>query len=168
MHTHMVRDWRVDEPFQFFVQKTAGKRFEDDRCSLITFTTDELNRWRHSATIASPNGDEKSQRSVSTIGGGGGGLLSGKLQRQRSRATETGPLSALAWNKRRQLKVPEPGQGDGVWGQLRDTYFLAEGSEQEREATFDKLQGRLGMLVFGKTQNEALADFRQAFAGRGR
>jgi len=148
-HTHMVRDWRVDEPFQFFVQKQPGSAPNTTDARYYIYDR-ELNRWRHSATIASPNGDDKSQRSVSTIGGGG---LASFLENFSGKDRESPKLALYRlWlgTSVDNLKCLNRAQGDGVWGRLHDAYFLAEGGEQERQAMFEKLQGRFGSPVFGE------------------
>ena len=40
--------------------------------------------------------------------------------------------------------------GDGIWGQLHDSYFLAEGGKSELDAVFAKLEKNYGKPVFGK------------------
>lgn len=148
-HTHMIWPWRADEPFQFFVQKQSGSAPHTTDARYYVYDR-ELKRWRHSATIASPNGDEKSQRSVATIGGGG---LASFLENFSGKDRERPKLAIYRlWlgTSIDNLKCLNQAQGDGVWGQLQDAYFLAEGSEQERQAIFDKLKGRLGTPVFGE------------------
>jgi hypothetical protein len=148
-HTHMLWDWRAGDTFQFFVRKQPGT---------ATGTTDtryyvydrRSKRWRHSATITSPNGDKKSEASVATIGGGGlASFLENFVGKDRDvpklalyrlwLGTEVGALKCLTL-----------AQGDGTWGQLHDAYFMAEGRGKELGTLYRKLRGQYGEPVFGR------------------
>jgi hypothetical protein len=47
------------------------------------------------------------------------------------------------------MKCLTEAQGDGVWGQLHDAYFLAEGGSQELNTLYAKLKQQYGEPVFG-------------------
>jgi hypothetical protein len=52
------------------------------------------------------------------------------------------------------MKCLTRAQGDGIWGQLHDAYFLAEGDGQRLTALYDKLQKRYGKPVFAAQGKE--------------
>ncbi len=148
-HTHMLWDWQVGETFQFFVQKHPGpaKGATDTRY----YVYDRRSRaWRHSATIRNPNGDQKSERSVMTIGGGG---LVSFLE---NFVGKDGTVPKLAlyrlWlgTQVNAMTCLSRARGDGVWGQLHDSYFLAEGERKELGKLFVALEKRYGKPTLGQ------------------
>ena len=40
--------------------------------------------------------------------------------------------------------------GDGKWGKLHDTYFLAEGDAEQLKAVFSKLENKYGLPIMGE------------------
>jgi hypothetical protein len=48
------------------------------------------------------------------------------------------------------MKCLTRASGDGVWGQLYDSYFLAEGNPKELKGAFFKLERNYGKAVFGE------------------
>ena len=69
-HTHMLWDWKVGDTFQFFVRKQPAAASGATDAAYYIFDR-KAKKWRHSATITCPNGDQKTAASVATIGGGG-------------------------------------------------------------------------------------------------
>ena len=65
-HTHMLLPWKSGDTFQFFVQKQPGT-IRDTTDTRYYFREGNQAKWRHAATISSPNGGKSS---VATIGGG--------------------------------------------------------------------------------------------------
>jgi hypothetical protein len=148
-HTHMLWDWKTDDTFQFFVEKTPGavKGTTDARYYIYDRPS---KKWRHSATITSPNGDEKTEASVATIGGGG---LASFLENFMGRDRDIPKLALYRlWlgPDAGAMKCLTQAQGDGTWGQLDDAYFLAEGESHELHALFAKLEKRYGKPAFGQ------------------
>lgn len=158
-HTHMLWDWQAGETFQFFVRKqpsdepgtTAARYYVYDRAA---------KKWRHSATIVSPNGDKRSQAAVSTLGGGG---LVSFLENFLGRDKKT-PKIALyrLWlgTEVERLTCLTRASGDGIWGQLDDAYFLAEGDHEELNAVLARLKDKYGEPVFAR-QGEKLDPIRE-------
>ena len=148
-HTHMLWNWKTGEIFQFFVQKQPGE---------IAGTTDTRyyifdrasGKWRHSATITSPNGGKPS---VATIGGGLNSFL--ENFRNTDRAEPKLALYCL-WlgSSPDNLKCLTRAHGDGTWGQLHDCYFLAEGDTAKLTAVFAQLEPKYGRPVFGGNGKE--------------
>lgn len=147
-HTHMLWDWKVGETFQFFVRKQPGARPGTTATRYYLYDR-QRKQWRHSATITSPNGDKKSERSVATIGGGG---LVSFLENFLGRDKDI-PKIALyrLWlgTDVDHLKCLTRATGDGIWGQLHGAYFLAEGDAKKLDAAFAQLKDTYGVPVYG-------------------
>ena len=144
-HTHMIWDWKVEQKFQFFVQKQPGAKPDttDTRYYIYDHAT---RKWLHSGTITSPNGGKIS---VSTIGGGLNSFLENFEGKDRN-----SPKLALyrLWLGKNitSMNFLTRSGGDGIWGQSRDSYFLAEGSKEELNAVYAKLEKNYGKLVICK------------------
>lgn len=146
-HTHMLWDWQVGETFQFFVRKQPGfaPGTTDTRYYIYELGS---KKWRHSATITSPNGDKKSTASVATIGGGGLGSFLENFGGKDQDVPKLALYRLWLGNKVDEMKCLTQAQGDGTWGQLHDAYFLAEG--KHLDALFEKLKEKHGAPVFGR------------------
>jgi hypothetical protein len=148
-HTHMPLNWKAGDTFQFFVQKSPGAVKGNTDARYYIYDR-QAKKWRHLATIASPNGDNKTQVSVATISGGG---LASFLENYLGKDRDVPKLAVYRlWlgNDLRTMKPLVKAVGDGTWGQLHDTYFLAEGNSQELKTIFAKLQKKYGKPVFGE------------------
>lgn len=148
-HTHMNWNWQPAELFQFYVHKQAGMSPGTTDARYCIFDR-ASKKWRHSATITSPNGDAKSEASVATIGGGG---LASFLENFSGKDRDLPKLALYRlWlgTKPDDLKPLTRAQGDGAWGQLDDCYFLAEGSSQALDALFDQLKPQHGAPIHGQ------------------
>lgn len=148
-HTHMLWDWQEGVTFQFFVQKKPGS--SPDTTAAAYFIYDgKAKKWRHSATIECPNGDKNSERAVATLGGG---ALVSFLENFLGKEKDV-PKVALyrLWlgTDIDHMKCLTEAAGDGKWGKLNDTFFLAEGDTDRLEATFEKLKGKYGAPEFGR------------------
>lgn len=147
-HTHRLCDWQLGQTFRFFVSKEKGaeKDTTDLRYSIYDPAT---KKWIPCATISSPNGDEKSARSVALLGGGLVSFLENFSGKQREV-----PKLALyrLWLGKsvKELKCLTRAEGDGKWGRLHDAFFLAEGGEKELEAVFASLKEGYGDPVVAK------------------
>jgi hypothetical protein len=152
-HTHMLWDWKVGDTFQFFVRKKPGKEANTTDAQYYVFDR-EKNAWLDSGTITSPNGDAKSESSVTTIGGGG---LASFLENFRGRDKDVPKLALYRlWlgTGPDNLKCLTKATGDGTWGELGDAYFLAEGEKSKLDAVFDSLKEKYGSPVFGEKRGE--------------
>ena len=143
-HTHMIWPWQPGETFQFFVQKQPGDKpgTTDARYYIIDRAT---GKWRHSATINSPNGDKSG---VGTIGGTVASFLENFLGTNKEEAKLAlyrlwlGPAVD-------SMKCLTRAGGDGQWGEMHDSYFLAEGDTAKLDAVFAKQEAAYGKPVFG-------------------
>ena len=146
----MIWPWKTNETFQFFVQKQPGSDTNSTDARYYIFDR-AAGKWRHSATISSPNGGK---RSVATLGGGVNSFLENFLGRDREL-----PKLALyrLWlgpsvDKMKCLTIAH---GDGTWGQLHGAYFLAEGNTAALNAVFAGLEKEYGKPVFGAKGKES-------------
>ncbi len=146
-HTHMPWDWKEGETFRFFVQKQPARNPDEIDARYYIYDPKQ-KKWLHAATITSPKGGQKS---VGTIGGGLNSFLENYLGKDRDV-----PKIALyrLWlgPAADKMKCLTRAEGDGVWGQLHDAYFLAEGAPKKLDAAFSKLAKEYGKPVFGGKQ----------------
>ena len=143
-HTHMIWPWKTNETFQFFVQKQPGSETNTTDARYYIYDR-SAGKWRHSATITSPNGGK---RSVETLGGGVNSFLENFAGRDRE-----SPKLALyrLWlgPSLDEMKCLTIARGDGKWGELHGAYFLAEGDTNALNTVFADLEKECGKPVFG-------------------
>ncbi len=147
-HSHMPWDWKVGDTFQFFVRKQPGAAAGTTDAAYYIFDR-KAKKWRHSATITCPNGDKKTEASVATIGGG---AVASFLENYLGKDRDIAKLALYRlWlgNDLSTMKSLTRAQGDGIWGQLHDAYFLAEGGNKQLATLYGQLQKRYGKPVFG-------------------
>lgn len=149
-HTHMVLNWKHGETIQFFLRKQPGPTpgTTDTRFYLC----DPTNKWRHLATINSPDGSRNRGKTFtevcSWIENFAGvpmatpkialyGLWIGASPDGMKHVTRTGGES-----------------GSGRWGQIQGTYFLAEGSQEQLDVAFATLAPKYGQPVYGTDGKE--------------
>ena len=138
-HTHMIWPWKVDETFQFLVEKRPGKFADTTDTRYFIFDPAEKH-WRAVATISSPNGGHKD---VATIGGG----LNSFLENFAGRDRELPKLALYRlWLGKSvdRLHCLTRAGGDGKWGTLHDCYFLAEGDKEQLDNVFARLEAKYG------------------------
>jgi len=143
-HTHMIWRWKEGETFQFFVRKQPGA--EADTTDTRYYIYDRTRKkWLHSATISSPNGGNKS---VTTLGGG----LNSFLENFSGQDKDVPKLALyrlwLGKSISSMTYLTQAG-GDGIWGELHGSYFLAEGDKEKLDAVFARLEKDYGKPVFG-------------------
>ena len=144
-HTHMPWPWNLGSPFQFFVHKLPGKTPDTTDTSYYIYDRFQKS-WLHSATIANPNDGKKS---VATIGGGLNSFLENFTGEDRAV-----PKLALyrLWlgPSVEKMKCLTRADGDGIWGQFRDAYFLAEGDPAALNDVFARWKKKYGQPVMGE------------------
>lgn len=148
-HTHAPWDWRTGETFQFFVRKQPGAAAGTTDARYYVYDR-RAKRWRHSATITSPDGDKKSAASVATIGGGG---LASFLENFTGKDREAPKLALYRlWLGKGpgDMKCLTAARGDGAWGRLHGAYFLAEGRGKELESLYRRLRKQYGESVVAR------------------
>jgi len=147
-HTHMLWNWKLGDTFRFFLRKQPGST--PDTTDALYYVFDRsTKKWRHSATIASPNGDAKSAPSVMYVGGGGlASFLENFLGKDRA-APKLALYRLWLGSDAGHLQCLTHADGDGTWGQLDKAYFLAEGARKQLDALFVSLENQHGKPVLG-------------------
>ena len=146
-HTHMLWPWKLDETFRFFVQKSPGKVPDTTDARYYIFDPSH-NKWLHGATINCPDGGKTS---VATIGGGLNSFLENFMGQDRN-APKIALYRVWLGTSAINLKALRRATGDGIWGELHDAYFLAEGSKSALNDTFSQLEKRYGKPAYGERQ----------------
>ena len=123
-HSHYDYDWKLGKTYRYYVTKKQDKTGEN---TLVTvyFYDDGARRWVEEATISCPN---DSGVSVKTFGGG----LNGFLENWTGQGRPTAKLALyrmwLGTSPKDLAPVTEAG-GDGKWGVMNGSYYLAEGDQ---------------------------------------
>ncbi len=143
-HTHMLWPWKERQTFSFLVRKQPGKEPGTTNASYFIFDRTR-SVWRHSATITSPDGGKPS---VATMGGG----LNSFLENFAGRDKQVPKLALYRLWLGPRLDLLKPltrARGDGLWGQMHDAYFLAEGDREKLTDLFSALEPIYGKPVIG-------------------
>ncbi len=143
-HTHAIWPWKVGETFQFFVRKQPGTAPDTTEARFYVLDG-KAGGWRHLATITSPNGGHKS---VETFGGG----LNSFLENFAGREKDVPKLALYRLWLGPSVETLRPltrARGDGLWGVLNDSYFLAEGDRAKLDAVFRDQEKTYGKPDFG-------------------
>jgi len=143
-HTHMLWPWKTNETFQFFVQKQPGSQPDTTDTRYYVYDR-EKRQWIHSATIQNPNGGEPS---VSTISGGLNSFLENFLGGDKG-VVKLALYRLWLGPTVDRLQCLTRDQGDGIWGELHNAYFLAEGDKAELDHIFAKLPTEYGTPAYG-------------------
>ncbi len=142
-HTHMIWPWKVGETFSFYVTKTPGAT---DTTDVSYYVYDCLTKkWIHSATIQCPNGGHDS---VTNLTGGGIDSFLENFSGQDKSAARLALYRLWAGTSPETLKPLTHGKGDGQWGVMHDSYFLANGSQQNLDAACIPLREKYGKPQF--------------------
>ena len=143
-HTHMLWPWKERETFSFFVQQRPGAKAGTTDARYFVFDRGR-KAWRPSATITCSDGGK---RSVTTLGGG----LNSFLENFAGKDKDVPKLALYRlWlgPSLDRMKGLTRAKGDGLWGQLHDSYFLAEGDAEKLEVVFASLEADYGKPSFG-------------------
>ncbi len=144
VHTHMIWNWNLGQTFRFFVRKHPSKGPNYTSTDYFIYDPSQQS-WRLSASIDSP---EDKGKSVQTIAGGLCSFLenfAGKNKDIAKIATYNLWLGHTPKDMKRLREVV----GDGTFGKLGDSYFLAEGSAENLANAFSQLAPRYGQPLFG-------------------
>ncbi len=143
-HTHMLWPWKVEETFQFFVRKQPGPKPDSTACRYYVYDR-ETKKWRHSATIVSPNGGKKC---VATLGGGMNSFLE-NFSGQDREVPKLALYRLWLGTSIDTMKCLTRAVGDGKWGELHGAYFLAEGDDAKLATVFAGFEPKYGKPDFG-------------------
>lgn len=143
-HTHLNYAWEIGKTYKYFVKKDQDSTGANTLTKLYFFD-DKLHRWVHQATISNPNDGHVS---VKTFGGGLNAFLENWMGEERQK-----PKLALyrLWtgNSPSELENVTACTGDGNWGILNNTFYLAEGETDALAPIFSKYQGKGSGPVHG-------------------
>ncbi|HTQ10334.1 MAG TPA: DUF3472 domain-containing protein [Fimbriimonadaceae bacterium] len=123
-HTHLDYDWQLGKTYQFYAVKRQDASGANTLCT-VYFYDDGLKKWVSEATIASPN---NGQESVKTFGG----MLNSFLENWSGQEREKPKLCLYRlWlgTKPSDLTEVTESSGDGKWGVLNHSFYLAEGED---------------------------------------
>jgi hypothetical protein len=153
-HTHMLWNWQVGETFRYFVQKVPGAKAGTTDARYFIYDA-AAQRWRHSATITSPNGEAASAKSVATLGGGG---LCSFLENFGGNQEAEVPKLALyrLWlgTEPSKLQCLTEVAGNRQWGKFGDCYYLAEGTDARLDEVFARWKEHYGVPVRGESNQK--------------
>lgn len=129
-HTHLDYEWPLKKTFRFYVTKTQAAK--DETLCAMYFYDEGKKVWVHEASIASPN---EGKASVATFGG----MLNSFLENWSGRERDTPKLALYRlWvgTSPKDLTFINKAVGDGKWGVLDDSFYLAEGDDAKLAALF--------------------------------
>lgn len=150
-HTHLDYGWKVGRVYRYYVTK------EQDATGANTLTRtyfyDEgLRKWVHEATISNPNDGHES---VTTFGGMLNAFLENWSGQERAKPKVAIYRLWLGTSPRDLVNVTEA-RGDGNWGVLNDTFYLAEGDEDALATVFEQAKKPGTEVVRGKEDRSTL------------
>ena len=150
-HTHLDYHWETGKIYRYYATKEQDAT-QANTLTRLYFYDDKARKWVHEATISNPNNGDVS---VTTFGGGLNAFLE-----NWSGQDKTKPKLALyrLWvgTSPHDLKNVTEGVGDGNWGVLNDTFYLAEGDDAALAPAFD-LAKKDGKVTRGDKRNTVLS-----------
>lgn len=133
-HTHLDYAWPLDKTYRFYATKSTTGSSTYTR---LYFYDELLGTWVHEATIANPtNGNV----SVTSFGGGLNAFLENWSGEERAKPKLALYRLWIGTNPHDLVNITE-GAGDGKWGVLDDTFYLAEGDADALAPIFAKAAG---------------------------
>jgi len=135
-HTHLDYNWTLGKTYRYYVTKEQDAKKENTLTKLY-FEDDHLHKWVHEATISNPNDGHVS---VETFGG----MLNAFLENWSGKDREKPKLALYRlWvgNSPKDLVPVTDATGDGKWGVLNGSFFLAEGADADVDALLAKGKG---------------------------
>jgi hypothetical protein len=150
-HTHLDYDWKLGTTYRYYVTKVQDAAAANTltRC---WFFDEGKKKWVHEATISSPNDGHPS---VPTFGGMLNAFLENWSGQERAK-----PKLALyrLWvgDSPAHMQNVVEASGDGNWGVLKDTFYLAEGDEEALAPIFAAADKSAAPPVRGKADRSTL------------
>jgi len=132
-HTHLDYDWKLGGIYRYYATKeqdATGK----NTLTMLYFYDEGFHKWVHEATISNPNDGHVS---VKTFGGSLYAFLENWSGQERTK-----PKLAIyrLWvgSSPTDMENVTTARGDGNWGVLGDTFYLAEGDPSALQPIIDK------------------------------
>ena len=141
-------DWQVRKTYRYFVVKRQSPK-EDVTLTSAFYYDDDQKQWVYSATIASPN-----LAGHGGIGGFGGGL-NAFLENFGGQEKDQPKLALYRlWMGTSPQSLSEVTQatGDGTWGILNNSFFLAQGHDDATRPIINGAQIGDVQPTFGKSE----------------
>jgi hypothetical protein len=134
-HTDLDYPWQLGKPFRFAVSKEPD-RFGENTLVTFYFFDASLNHWVLQAALSAPNGDKDSVRYFLRPN------MNSFLENFAGRQLELPKLCLYrlwAGTAPENLVFLRKAKGDGPWGVLNDSFYLAQGKDP---AALDALLAR--------------------------
>jgi len=132
-HTHLNYKWEKGKVFKFAVTKQQDKS-DQNTLAAFYFYDEKLKKWVHEATISSPTDGKDCVRYF-------GGSMNSFLENWSGKQREVPKLCLYrlwAGTAPDNLKFLRKGKGDGHWGALNGSYYLAGGDDAALDAIIAK------------------------------
>jgi hypothetical protein len=159
-HTNLDYHWKIGETYRYYVTKVQDATGAN---TLVNSYFYDANRkkWVHEATIASPNDGHES---VATFGG----MLNSFLENWAGQEPRTPRLALyrlwLGTSPKHMANVTQA-SGDGNWGVLKDTFYLAAGDDQALAPILTAAEKGGARAIRGKTDHSTLTVHRRNLPG---
>ena len=151
-HTHLDYHWDLGKTYRYYATKEQDST-QANTLTKLYFYDDHSHKWIHEATISNPN---DGNISVTTFGGG----LNAFLENWMGKDKELPKLALYRlWmgNSPKELENVTDGTGDGNWGVLNDTFYLAEGDDSALAPIFEKSKREDSQVVRGGKRGAVLS-----------
>lgn len=150
-HTHLDYHWELGQTYKFYVTKEpdAGGA---NTLARVYYKDEKTRKWVHEATISNPNDGGVS---VPTFGGGLNGFLENWLGKDRA-APKLALYRLWMGTSPKDLVSVTNASGDGDWGVLNGSYYLAEGDAYQLTKVIDHWRTPDGTLVRSAKRGEVL------------
>jgi hypothetical protein len=143
-HTHLDYFWQVGKTYRYYAVKKQDATGANTLCTAY-FYDDAARKWVNEATISSPNDGGES---VKTFGGGMNSFLENWSGRDKD-APKLALYRLWVGTSPKDLASVTSGQGDGTWGVLNDSFFLAGGEAGAIDAVLARHQDKGSELLRG-------------------
>ncbi len=146
-HTHSDYHWELNKTYRYFAEKVQDST-KANTLTKLYFLDDTSHKWVHEATISNPN---NGNISVPTFGGGLNAFLENWAGQDKT-APKLAVYRLWVGTSPKDLVNVTEGQGDGKWGVLDGSFYLAEGDDMALASLFEKYKGN-GGVTSGKHAN---------------
>jgi hypothetical protein len=141
-HTHSDYYWQLNKTYRYFAEKVQDST-QANTLTKLYFYDEPSRRWVHEATISNPNNGDIS---VPTFGGGLNAFLENWMGQDKA-APKLAVYRLWVGTTPSNLVNVTDGQGDGKWGVLNGSFYLAEGEDSNLAPLFKKYKGTGGVIA---------------------
>lgn len=151
-HTHLDYHWELGQTYRYYVTKEQDAT-KANTLTRVYYRDEQAKKWVHEATISNPNDGSVS---VETFGGGLNGFLENWLGKDKARPKLAIYRLWLGTSPHDLVNVSDA-SGDGKWGVIQNTFYLAEGDDSALAPVFERAKGPGGQIVVGKKRGDILS-----------